>query len=105
MAYVAVVYVGMGVFLLIISILCGTLIPAMLSEGSVQTAGPAGFGGGGGMTRGDIIPVFFLATLIQSVGMGTVTGVFEDGTPIAGIKHICIMSLITWIIFKFLVGM
>jgi flagellar protein FlaJ len=103
MSYVAVIYVGMGVFLLIIAILCGSLIPAMTGEGAkgLSTA----MGGKGLITKGEIIPVFFYANLAQSIGMGLVTGVFEEGNMVSGIKHIFIMSLVTWIVFKFLIGM
>lgn len=103
MSYVAVIYVGMGVFLLIIAILCGSFIPAMTGEGSegLKTA----MGGAGVISKAEIIPVFFYANLAQSIGMGLVTGVFEEGNAISGVKHIFIMSLVTWIVFKFLIGM
>jgi len=35
--------------------------------------------------------------------MGVVSGIFEEGNFYSGIKHIFIMMLITWIIFKFFV--
>jgi flagellar protein FlaJ len=103
MSYVAVIYVGMGVFLMIIAILCGSFIPAMTGEGSegLKTA----MGGAGLIKKGDIIPVFFYATFFQSMGMGVVTGVFEEGNVVSGIKHVFIMCLTTWIVFKFMMGM
>lgn len=103
MSYVAVIYVGMLVFLLIIVLLCSTLIPAMTGEGATGLAGA--HGGKGGITENDIIPVFFYANLVQGVGMGLVTGVFEEGNVISGVKHVFIMVLITWVVFKFVVGM
>ena len=103
MSYVAVIYVGMMVFLLIIVLLCSTLIPAMTGEGATGLAGA--HGGKGGITEEHIIPVFFYANLIQGVGMGLVTGVFEEGNVISGVKHVFIMVLITWAVFKFIVGM
>jgi len=103
MSYVAVIYVGMGVFLMIIAILCATLIPAMTGEGAAGMAGT--MGKTGVLTADDIIPVFFYATLTQSIGMGIVTGVFEEGNMISGVKHVFIMVVITWGVFKFMVGM
>jgi len=47
--------------------------------------------------------VFFYAALIQSAGMGLVTGVFEEGNVISGVKHIFIMMLVAWLIFKLLI--
>jgi flagellar protein FlaJ len=102
LSYVAVIYVGMGVFLLIIAILCVSLIPSMTGEGAMGLAGT--YGGVGGIRQENIIPVFFLATLAQSAGMGFVTGVFEEGNVISGIKHVFVMVLVTWIVFKFLIG-
>lgn len=95
MSYVAVIYVGMGVFLMIITILCSSLIPAMTTGEGVS---------GGSITTDDIIPVFFYASLVQTVGMGVVAGVFEEGNVVSGIKHIFVMILITWCMFKFIIG-
>lgn len=103
MSYVAVIYVGMGVFLMIIALLCQTLIPAMTGSSSIEMQGT--MGGIGGIKQEDIIPVFFYATIVQSVGMGLVTGVFEEGNVVSGVKHIFIMVLVTWVVFKFIVGM
>ena len=102
LSYVAVIYVGMVVFLAIIAILSGTLIPAMTET---ATAGMSNvMRGTGGIKKDDVVPVFFLATLIQGAGMGVVTGVFEEGNIVSGVKHVFVMVLVTWIVFKFLVG-
>lgn len=106
LTYVAIIYIGMGVFLLIILVLCKGLLPNMLGEGSLQAGqayGTVGIGSGGGMKLEDVTGLFFYASLIQSFGMGIVTGVFEEGNVIAGVKHCFIMILITWLIFKLLV--
>jgi len=102
MSYVAVIYVGMGVFLMIIVILCGSFIPAMTGYGSegLSTVMRAK----GGITKEDIIPVFFYANLSQSIGMGLVTGVFEEGNVLSGVKHVFIMVLVTWLVFKLAIG-
>jgi flagellar protein FlaJ len=102
MAYVAVIYVGMGVFLMIIVILCGSLIPAMTGGESLSLS--TATGGTGFITKEEIIPVFFYANLSQSIGMGLVAGVFEEGKVISGVKHIFIMVLITWLVFKLAIG-
>ena len=106
LSYVAVIYVGMGVFLLIIIILCKSLLPSMLGQGAQQAAiayASSGIGGGGGISQKAITEVFFYASLVQSFGMGIVTGVFEEGNMISGVKHTFIMMLVTWLIFKLLI--
>lgn len=102
LSYVAVVYVSMIVFLMVIVILCKTLIPAMLGEGHGGLS--VAMGGSGNITQYDITFAFFITTIIQGAGMGVVTGVFEDGKITAGLKHIFIMVFITWFIFKFFIA-
>ena len=103
MSYVAIIYVGMFVFILIVIVLSNSLLPSMLSE-EVKDVGAGSVGlGGGGITQGAVTSMFFTACLIQSAGMGLVTGVFEEGNMISGIKHSFIMMLCTWIIFKFII--
>ncbi len=101
LSYVAVVYVSMLVFLVVIVILCKTLIPAMLGQGHGGLSNV--MGSSGNISQYDITYAFFITTLIQGTGMGVVTGVFEDGQMKAGIKHIFIMIFITWFIFKFFI--
>lgn len=100
MAYVAVVYVGMMVFLLIIVILSKTLIPNMLGT---KMSGDIGMGGSSNISPSKVTLMFFTANLVQSGFMGIVTGVFEEGNVISGVKHVFIMLLITWVVFKFIV--
>jgi len=99
MSYVAIVYVGMSVFLMIIIILCVTLLPNMIG-----TAPPEGTSGGGfgspDLELKDVAQTFFTAALFQSAFMGLVAGVFEEGEVVAGVKHTFIMLIITWLIFK-----
>ena len=97
LSYVAVIYVGIGVFLLIIIILCKTLIPSML------TKDPSEIGIGSPIEIEEVVSLFFYASLVQSFGMGIVTGVFEEGNVVSGVKHTFVMMLITWLIFKLLI--
>jgi len=103
MSYVAVIYVGMLVFLLIIAVLCITFIPAMAAEGAEDVS--QAMGAFSTIGKNAIVPVFFATTFFQSIGMGVVTGIFEEGNFIAGVKHVFIMCLITYIAFKFVIGL
>lgn len=102
LSYVAVIYVGMGVFILIMIVLCKNLLPSMLGAGRAGLATTVG--GSAGIKYYDVLSLFFYAALVQTAGMGIVTGVFEQGNVVSGVKHMFIMLLITWIIFKFIVG-
>ena len=98
MSYVVVIYVGMGVFLLIIALLCTSLLPNMTGIG---TAGSVGAGTSTELT--EITPIFFYSAIVQSLGMGMVAGVFEEGDLVSGVKHCFVMVLISWLIFKLLI--
>ena len=91
LSYVAVIYVGMGVFLMILMVLTSQLIPAMIDEDNFISEKAA-------------YEVFYYGSLIQSIGMGLVAGVFEEGEFIAGVKHIFIMLMISWVFFKIVIG-
>lgn len=101
LSYVAVIYVGMGVFLMIMIVLCKNLLPAMITEGSKSLAETRG--SAATISLSDISYLFFYATIIQNIGMGAITGIFEEGNVLSGVKHIFVMLLVTWIIFKFIV--
>ncbi|KYK23292.1 hypothetical protein AYK21_02800 [Thermoplasmatales archaeon SG8-52-2] len=101
LSYVAVIYVGMGVFLLIILVLCKSLLPSMITEGAsgMSTA----MGKPSDMTLLDVTNLFYYAALVQTGGMGIIAGVFEEGDIVSGVKHMFIMILVSWMIFKFMV--
>jgi len=101
--YVIVIYVGMFVFLAIISILVGVFIPSLVGEGSAGLSSTMG-GLGGTFGQADIVNVFYSAIIIQSIGTGIVAGIFEDGHLESSVKHIFIMVLASWFVFKFFIG-
>ncbi|RLF35690.1 MAG: type II secretion system F family protein [Thermoplasmata archaeon] len=101
-SYVVVTYVGMFVFLAILVILCSTFLPAMTGSGAEKLSGA--MHGMGSIKMSDIIPVFYYAALVQGFGSGIVAGVFEDGNLSSGVKHVFVMVLSVWFIFKFVVG-
>ena len=101
LSYVAVIYVGMGVFLLIIIVLCKSLLPSMLTEGSEGVS--VALGKASSISLSDVTYLFFYAALVQTGGMGVIAGVFEEGNVVSGVKHMSIMILLSWLIFKFIV--
>jgi flagellar protein FlaJ len=102
-SYVVVIYVGMFVFLAIVMILNLSFIPAMIGSGSQSMAGIMG-GGGTNINAHEVTNVFYFAILIQGLGSGLVAGVFEDGYFTSSVKHVFVMVLINWLIFKLMMG-
>ena len=101
-SYVVVIYVGMFVFLAIIAILCTSFIPSMTGTGSKGLSGV--MGGKSLVTTAEITMVFFYATLVQGFGSGLVAGVFEDGSFTSSVKHVFVMVIVTWFLFKLALG-
>ena len=97
-SYTIVIYVAMFVFMAIVAILAGVFIPTITGEGSGSIAG------GSSVDKAVILQIFYFATLVQSVGTGLVAGIFEDGHVESSVKHIFILVLATWFVFRFLVG-
>ena len=102
LSYVVVIYVAMLVFMAIIAILAGVFIPTITGEAAEGLSGT--LGGGGFVGQETIIQLFYFATLAQSMGTGLVAGIFEDGHIESSVKHIFILVLISWIVFKFVLG-
>jgi hypothetical protein len=100
--YVIVIYVGMFVFLAIIAILAGVFIPVITGEGAEGLS--VTMGGTGVLSQVAILQAFYFATIVQSVGTGLVAGVFEDGHLESSVKHVFIMVIVSWMVFKFLIG-
>jgi len=103
LSYVAVIYVGMGIFLMIIVVLSGMLLPQLTSTGAADMS-TFSSSVSSQIKQSDVTPIYFWAAVIQSFGMGLVTGVFEEGSVIAGVKHIFIMVFLTWFVFKIFIG-
>ena len=103
MSYVIVIYVGIFVFLAIVLILLTSFVPAMV--GTEGSQGMQGIMGGGNLaSQREINDVFYLACIVQAFGSALVAGVFEDGRYTSSVKHIFIMVLSTWLMFKILLG-
>jgi flagellar protein FlaJ len=101
--YVIVIYVGMFVFLAIIAILVGTFIPSLTGVNMQSLSNTIG-GLGSTFNQSDIVNVFYTAIIIQSIGTGIVAGIFEDGHLQSSVKHIFIMVIVSWFVFKFFIG-
>jgi hypothetical protein len=81
----------------------GVFIPNITGEGAEGLSATMG-NMGGGISQAAIVQVFYIATIIQSIGCGLVSGVFEDGHLESSVKHIFIMIIAGWFVFKVFVG-
>lgn len=107
--YLIVIYVVYFVFLAVISVLALQFIPQVIAANDAVANSTALSGGninigGTPFTQESINFSYFMAGMVQSIGNGLVGGVLSEGRVSAGLRHVAIMSLMTWIVFRLLVG-
>ena len=106
--YVVVIYIAFGVYLAVIAVIVALFLPAIIgtSQGMSETDDPGGGGGAaiGGMGQKKIEAskltfIFFSSVLVQSVGSGLMAGMMGEGKLSAGLRHVVIMTLMSWGVF------
>ena len=110
--YVVVIYIAFGVYLAVIAVIVALFLPAIIgtSEGMSETEDAEGGEGGaalGGMGTKKIEAskltfIFFSSVLVQSVGSGFMAGMMGEGKLSAGLRHVVLMTLMSWGTFAFL---
>lgn len=105
--YVAVIYISFLVYLGVIAVMTFMFLPAIISASSAMVE--QGATGMGGMTvrelsRDRLVFLFFASVLVQAIGNGLMAGMMGTGKLSQGLRHTFIMTLISWIVFGFLIG-
>lgn len=107
MTYLIVIYVVFAVFMVVLAALDTQFIPGVIeSQTSVQgTSLEGGLGAGGGtIDRAGLRFVYFNAAMVQALGNGLVGGVLSEGRLTAGFRHVAIMTVMAWAVFRLLLG-
>ncbi|WP_254763645.1 type II secretion system F family protein [Natrinema marinum] len=91
--YMVVVYVSFLVFLFIIAVLAGYLLPNLPSDGAELGSGAAAsqLGGFSGADTDAYATLFYHAALVQGLCSGLIAGQLSTGDVRAGAKHAAIM--------------
>jgi flagellar protein FlaJ len=100
--YSMIIYIAFFVFLVVIFVLAAQFLPAFeeaLGGASGEQVGGLSLAA---FDKEDFITIFFHGSLIQAVGGGLIAGVMTGGSPIDGLKHSFIMTIIAWIFFRVL---
>lgn len=102
--YIMILYIAFGVFLGIIYLLFTSLLPPLF-EAFRSTAGMAGAGMpfGAALKEEEINALLLQATMFQSLFCGLMAGQMGEGNILAGLKHVLLMLLITWMLFTFFI--
>ncbi|QLG47371.1 type II secretion system F family protein [Natrinema halophilum] len=99
--YMIVVYVSFLVFLFIIAVLAGYLLPNLPSEGADLATG-SGTTELGGLSDADTdayATLFYHATLVQGLLSGLIAGQLSTGDVRAGAKHAAVMIGLSLVLF------
>lgn len=103
--YTAVIYVTFMVFLGVVGILYAKFVPEIVNA-AARAAEHAASGVSGISMKAPSLAQFrefyFIAGLSQGVGNGIVAGMMGTGRAVLGLRHACIMVLITWAAFGLL---
>ncbi|HVL87512.1 MAG TPA: type II secretion system F family protein [Candidatus Thermoplasmatota archaeon] len=102
--YVMIIYVSFFVFLAVIWILTAQFVPEVAK--AVRGAQGVSFGGirFQAFDTQAFVDVFFHAALVQGFGGGLVAGVMEGGRPVNGLKHSFLLVVISYVVFRFMLG-
>ena len=107
--YLIVIYVVFAVFLGVLAVLAVQFIPQVIASNqavagsSLAGGGAAPIGSSAGLDRQAIDFSYFLAATVQAIGNGLVGGVLTEGRVTAGFRHVAIMSVLAWLVFRTLV--
>lgn len=104
--YVVVLYVVFFVFLVVIAVMDSQFIPQVIDANNAANALGAENSplGGNSLDHGALQFVFFNAAIVQALGNGIVSGVLSEGRYSAGFRHVSIMALTGWVLFRFLLA-
>ncbi len=112
--YLMTMYISFGVFLFVILMMIKFFFPGMgghltplLPTASLPTStptptptSPAGKFTIHRINLEELLPTLYVGSLIQGIGAGTVGGLVYEGRPSGAIKHIFIMVIIAYLVFK-----
>ncbi|MGB9635898.1 MAG: type II secretion system F family protein [Thermoplasmata archaeon] len=109
--YLTVIYIAFFVFIVTIMILNATFLPQMAKAGKSVEEGAQALGGAGGASATKIeyklIPeimfVMFVSVIIHAIGDGILAGVIITGKIATGLQHSFVMTLVGWLLMRFMV--
>ena len=101
--YTAIVYLSFFVFLFVVAILSTQFLPVLAHVGTsgVPAAGP--LAGIGTVPIKTIDRLLYHACLIQALFSGLIAGQMGESSLAAGVKHSCILLIISLVVFNFLI--
>jgi flagellar protein FlaJ len=99
--YTAIVYLSFFVFLFVVAVLTTQFLPVLANistKGIPATGALAGIGSIPTVTFGRLL---YHACLIQALFSGLIAGQMGESTIAAGVKHSCVLLVISLVVFNF----
>lgn len=99
--YTAIVYLSFFVFLFVVGVMATQFLPVLANITTTGIPAVGALSGIGSIPIQTINRILYHACLIQALFSGIIAGQMGEVSPEAGIKHSCVLLIITLVIFNF----
>jgi len=98
--YTAIVYLSFFVFLFVVAVLCTQFLPVLANITTTGIPSSGALSGIGSIPTQTINRILYHACLIQALFSGIIAGQMGEVSLESGIKHSCVLVIITLVIFN-----
>ena len=102
--YTAIVYISFLVFLYVIAVLTTQFLPVLSHVGTTGFSSVGSLSGLGSVPVKTMDRLLYHACLVQAFFSGLITGHMAESSLSAGVKHSCVLLIVTLVTFKFILG-
>jgi Archaeal flagella assembly protein J len=102
--YTAIVYLSFFVFLFVVAVLSTQFLPVLahIASPGVSSMGP--LSGIGSVPIGAFNRLLYHACLVQALFSGLIAGQMGEASVASGVKHSCVLLIITLVVFNFVLA-
>ncbi|MDD1702635.1 MAG: type II secretion system F family protein [Methanoregula sp.] len=102
--YTAIVYLSFLVFLFVVAVLCTQFLPVLTNISTNNLASTGSLSGIGSVPVKTIDRLLYHACLVQAIFSGLIAGLMGEASLAAGIKHSCVLLIISLVTFNFIIA-
>ncbi|MFA6363820.1 type II secretion system F family protein [Methanoregula sp.] len=102
--YTAIVYLAFLVFLFVVGVLTTQFLPVLSHVGTSGLSSAGSLSAIGSVSVKSLDRLLYHACLVQALFSGLIAGLMGESSLAAGIKHACILLIITLVTFNFILG-
>ncbi len=108
--YLIIIYVTFLVFMVVIAVLDAQFIPQVAAaqdivrEAETEGTDVGGFQVGAALDREALAFTYYNAAIVQAAGNGIVAGLLSEQRLTAGFRHVAMMVLMAWLVFRWILG-